>query len=220
MRCRRRRSRPARRAADCSRQPDDRVQIIRTDRVRRADDALFMKRLALAVLFLAGCGPVLFVPVTEEPTPPGAQTPAPEDPVALPPPARKCVESQDPGSYVWECDTVSALEIVSLKVTNADGSAPWSVGQPRVTGLMRNLTGMFLNYPSLQIAASAPSLKPSFGRDSLYGMNACGEAELSMQFTGSIPSGTPVTFTAFPAHINGDACVLARPPVTLTVTAP
>ena len=174
----------------------------------RVDDVEGMKPILLA-LVLAACGRAApFEPVVEQP------------PAPLPPPTPKCVAEPELASSRWQCETVGALEIVSVKVTNADGSSPWTTGQPRVSAVLRNVTGQFLNYPGLQVAASAAALQPAYARESLYGMGPCTEAELSMQFNGSAPKGTEVTFTAIPAHINGDECVLTRPPVKLTVTAP
>ncbi len=181
------------------------------------------KLIVIAALVFGGCGRG-FEPVSDEPEAlpiqPTTTPPPPATPVTLPPAAPKCIVDENFGHLVWECETVSALEIVSIKVTNANGSSPWTTGQPRVTAVMRNTLGTFINYPSLQVAASAPSLQPSHPRDSLYGMIGCGVTELSMQFKGAAPSGAPVTFTAIPAHINGDQCALSRPPITLTVTAP
>lgn len=66
----------------------------------------------------------------------------------------------------------------------------------------------------------APALLLRYGSDWLYGMGGCEEARLTMPFSGTVPSGTRVTFTASPAHINGEDCAPAQPPVPLTVEAP
>jgi len=114
-----------------------------------------------------------------------------------------------------------ALEIVSLVVTNSDGTAPWSSGQPVVRAVMRNTTGHFLNYPGVHLGVSIPGLEPTFKRNFLYGIDGCGDAEMEMGmgFTDTVPSGTEITFTAHPAYINGDECPLSSPPVSVTATA-
>lgn len=165
--------------------------------------------VALAALALLSCGRA---ELTEPPADVLAPEPEPIAPVCRPAP--------ETDTSRWECETVSALEIMSVKVTNADGTEPWSFGAPAVRAVMRNTTGQFLNYPGVQVAASTPALQPSYPRDSLYGLSGCGDAELGMTFTGAVPSGTAVTFTAIPAHINGDECPLAYPPLSVTVAAP
>lgn len=163
----------------------------------------------LAVILLLGCGRAEL------------QGPPQQEPARSPPPPAACVvDSPASGTGSWQCETVRALEVVSVKVTNADGSEPWSSGQPQVSSLLRNSTGQFLNYPGVQVSASLSALRPRFARDSLYGLGGCGEVQLSIQFNGAVPSGTPVTFTAFPVHINGDECPLTHPPASVTVTAP
>lgn len=170
--------------------------------------SLVLPLVALAALLLS-CGRA------ELQGPPAealAREPAPIAPVCVPAPG------SEPSR--WQCETVSALELMSVKVTNADGTEPWTFGAPSVRAVMRNTTGQFLNYPGVQVAASTPALQPSHPRDSLYGLGGCGDAELGVTFTGTVPSGTPVTFTAIPAHINGDECPLAYPPLSVTVAAP
>ncbi len=109
----------------------------------------------------------LFQPVAEAEVSPAVQaaTPAPETTPSQPiePPAQRCVVDADHSKSRWDYQAVSALEIVSLEVTNRDGSAPWTTGEPRVSAVMRNTTGQFLNYPSLQVSASEPSLTPHQG---------------------------------------------------------
>lgn len=175
--------------------------------------------LTVAVLMM-GCGFGGFEPVAEDllPVPlPSQPAIVPAAPVPLPPPVKKCVADTGFDSSRWECETVSALQIVGLKVTNTDGSEPWTHGQPRVITVMRNVTGAWLNYPSVQVVTS---LQPGSLRESLYGMDGCGEAEMSVQFSAAAPKGTAITFTAMPAHINSDQCALAQPPVSVTVNAP
>lgn len=162
--------------------------------------------LALAALVSLSCGR-------------GELQGPPADVLAREPIAPGCVPAPEAASR-WQCETVSALEISSLRVTNADGTEPWSGGPPNVRAVLRNTTPQFLNYPGVQVAISPPALQPSTGRHSLYGLGGCGEAELGMTFHGTLPSGTAVTFTASPAHINGDGCPLAYPPLSVTVTAP
>ena len=166
-------------------------------------------KLRLAVLLLLGCGR-------------GALQgpPAVEDAIAEPPEPPACVVVNDFNTSRWACETVSALEVVSLKVINGDGTSPWSSGPPYVRALMRNTTGQFLNYPGVQIGASEAALLPRFARDSLYGMSGCQQVELGMGFGGTVQSGTEVTFTATPAYINDDVCPLSSAPVSVTVTAP
>jgi hypothetical protein len=132
------------------------------------------------------------------------------------------VVNDDFSNTRWACDTVSALEIVSVTVSNADGSSPWTHGQPVAKAVLRNTTGQFLNYPGVQFEVSWPSLAtPRSSSDALYGLGGCGEAELGMGFGGlPLPSGAPITFTAKPMHINGDDCPLSFPAVSVTVTSP
>lgn len=160
-----------------------------------------MNRTALLALLFVGCG--------------RAELQAPPAEVVAEPPAvaPACVETEDFTQTRWECGTVSALEVVSVSVT-------WTGGQPTARAVMRNTTGEFLNYPGVQIDVSEPALRPSHARDALYGLGGCDEAELGMGFSGAVPSGTAVTFTAKPVHINGDDCPLSYPPVSVTVTAP
>jgi hypothetical protein len=165
--------------------------------------------VALAALVSLSCG---WAELTEPPADELAPGPQPIAPACVPAPQGEASR--------WQCETVSALEIVSVKVTNAGGTGPWTLGAPSVRAVMRNTTGRFLNYPGVQVAASTPALQPSFPRDSLYGLSGCGDAELRMTFNGTVPSGTPVTFTAIPVHINGDECPLGYPPLSVTVTAP
>lgn len=168
-----------------------------------------MTRLALLTLFLLGCGRA------ELQGPPATvDDPAPQ------PVAPACVVSDDLTHSRAACDTVSALEILSVRVTNDDGTSPWTHGQPVAKAVMRNTTGQFLNYPGVQIDVSAPSLAPRFTSDTLYGLGPCGEAELGMSFSGAVPSLAPVTFTAKPVHIGGNDCPLSFPAVSVTVTSP
>ena len=127
--------------------------------------------------------------------------------------APACVATDGFEDAAWECRTVSALEILAVTVT-------WNSGQPTASAVMRNTTGVWLNYPGVQIDATEPALQPTHAREALYAMGGCDEAELGMGFSGSVPSGTAVTFTAKPVHINGDECPLSYPPVSVTVTAP
>lgn len=147
--------------------------------------------------------------------------PVAPEPLAPQPVRPACVPTTDFQDSRWACDTVSALEVVSLEVINADGSAPWSGGAPYVRTWLRNTTGQFLNYPGVAISASTSDLSPRYLSDARYGMSGCQEAELGMGFSGAVPSGTQVTFTARPAHINGGAeCALSFPPLSVSVTAP
>lgn len=174
-----------------------------------------MTRLTLLSLLLLGCGR------GELQAPPALVEEQAETPAAQPV-APACVASEDFTHSRWECGTVSALQLVTVTVTNSDGTSPWTQGQPQVKAVLRNTTGEFLNYPGVQLAVSWPSLAtPRTTSDALYGLGGCGEAELGMSFGAlPLPSGAPVTFTARPVHINGDDCPLSFPEVSVTVTSP
>ena len=187
------------------------VSIIRTLCGARSRNAAHMtpRRLACIVLLLVSCGRGALE------GPRGVEGPAP---VAPAPGLPGCVADRAETS-LWACETVSALEIVSLAVSNDDGSTPWSGGRPLVSAVMRNTSGKFLNYPGIRVDAAPTSLQQHFASNALYGLGGCGEAQISMAFEG-MPSGTSVTFTAFPVHISSDTCPLSHPPMTLTVVAP
>ena len=170
-----------------------------------------MIRTMLLAVVLVGCGRA------ELQGPPAVET-APEEVTA--PAAPACVVINDFRTARSECDTVSALQVVSVKVQNHDGSSPWTYGAPVVRAVLRNTTGDFLNYPGLEVRASAPALRAPDWHDSLYGMRGCQEAELGVDFGGTVPRGKQVTFTAFPAFISGQACPFAYAPLSVTVTAP
>ncbi len=166
-----------------------------------------MIKIALVSLVLLGCGRAeLQGPPASEPVP-AATVPA-------------CVASDDFRTSRWACETVGALEIVSAKVQNADGTSPWTYGAPAVRAVMRNTTGDFLNYPGVQVGVSVAELQPRQSNDSLYGLSGCQEMELGMGFGGSVPRGTQVTFTVSPTYITGLECPHSYPPLSVTVTAP
>lgn len=168
-----------------------------------------MKTALLVALLALGCG--------RSALPGELEVPAPAPPAAPARPA--CVETPSAPSR-WECETVSALEVLELRVSNLDGSAPWSAGGAQVVARVRNASGQALNYPGVQVQATGPSLAPRSEREVLYWLGACGEMELRVALEIAAAPGTPVTFTARPIHVNGDGCAPAWPLPSVTLAAP
>ena len=197
----------------CSATLNNRVWIIRRVAPLPLGDAEEMNAQHLLLLLaVVGCGRGELQ---------GPPAPVAPEPLAPEPVRPACVPTADFQDSRWACDTVSALEVVRLEVLNADGTSPWTGGPPYVRAWLRNTTGQFLNYPGVEVSTSTTALQSRYRNESLYGMSGCQEVELGLGFSGAVPSGASVTFTARPAHINGGAeCALSFPPMSVSVTAP
>lgn len=170
-----------------------------------------MNRIAL-VLVLAACGPDL---APSEPAPYGGSEEELQfqgaKQTTVPKIAGRCVADETFSKpLVWACDTVKAMRVQSIEVTNADGTKPWTKGLPRVSAQVQNTSDQFINYPGLRFdAAGLASVT-----EQRYGIFGCDTTEMIGAFATAPASGTRVTFTAVPISLSS-VC----PAVTLSVSA-
>ncbi len=169
-----------------------------------------MKRLAL-ILVLAACG---------RESPPHEPTTYGEDELnALLPNGKvpkipgRCVPDETHSVLVWACDTVAAMRVQTLEVTNADGTKPWTKGAPRVSAFVQNTSSHFINYPGMRFEASGLADVA----EQRYGIFGCDTTEMIAKFATAPVSGTRVTFTAVPISLSS---VCPAKTLSVSVIAP